>query len=454
MPKDIDDDFKPFVSHGFLSLTDDVDRVPVVILRDTCAKYSIARRGILPFSDQSYCGSDLLVWGIGLSVLRVPVHSVKLSCPLVTGRVRIGVRDQLPVTGVDIILGNDLAGQKVFPTVPEVTEVPFADVCVFSPPDSPPVFPACVVTRARARKLGEATDLSDSFLCAPDNSGSPGSESKNVSVSVIVPDDDDLSLSVTREQLIEAQKSDCSLTKCMSAAQNDKCEFGKAMVTYLGKRVGQGQVRPLAAKVQAILDFPVPETRRQLRRFLGMCGYYRGFCKNFASVVAPLTTLTSPSKSFVWNELCQDSFNAAKALLCSAPVLSAPNFTRPFKVEVDASAQGAGAVLVQEDDNGVDHPVCFFSRKFDKHQVHYSTIEKETLALLWALQHFEVYVGSSSDPVKVFTDHNPLVFLSRMRNHNSRLMRWSLLMQDFNVDVHHIKGTDNIVADALSRTGV
>lgn len=142
-----------------------------------------------------------------------------------------------------------------------------------------------------------------------------------------------------------------------------KCEFGKAVVTYLGKHVGQGKVHPLAAKVQAILDFPVPETRRQLCRFLGMCGYYCGFCKNFARVVALLTALASPSQSFVWTDVYQDSFDAAKALLCSTPVLAVPDFTRPFKVEVDVSAHGAGAILVQEDEKGVDHPVCFFFQK-------------------------------------------------------------------------------------------
>ncbi len=86
----------------------------------------------------------------------------------------------------------------------------------------------------------------------------------------------------------------------------------------------------------------------------------------------------------------------------------APNFK--FKLEVDASAAGAGAVLLQEDEDGIDHPVCYFLRKFNKHQFNYSTIEKEALALLMALQYFDVYIGSSNYPVVVFTDHNPLVF--------------------------------------------
>lgn len=96
----------------------------------------------------------------------------------------------------------------------------------------------------------------------------------------------------------------------------------------------------------------------------------------------------------MWSDECQIAFEAFKSLLCSTPVLSAPNFSTPFKLDVDASATGTGAVL-QEDVHGVDHPVCYFSRKFLQHLLNYSTIEKEALALLLALEYFEVYVGSS-----------------------------------------------------------
>ncbi len=231
-----------------------------------------------------------------------------------------------------------------------------------------------------------------------------------------------------------------------------KCEFAKATVTYLGKQVGQGQVRPVAQKVQAIVKFSVPQTKRELRRFLGMAGYYRAFCRNFSDVVLPLTNLLRSSQMFRWSDECQHAFKSVKALLCSAPVLSAPDYSRGFKIDVDASATGAGAVLLQDDGDGVEHPVAYFSKKFLPHQKNYSTIEKEALALLLSLQHFEVYVGSSSIPVLIFTDHNPLVFLSRMRNANQRLMRWSLFIQDFNLEICYKKGKDNVLADALSRS--
>ncbi len=160
--------------------------------------------------------------------------------------------------------------------------------------------------------------------------------------------------------------------------------------------------------MSAIKKFPAPTTRCELRIFLRLAGYNRSFCKNIPSIAKPLTDLLSPAREFIWSDESQHAFEAIKHLLCSSPVLSAPTLSAPFKLEVDASAVGAGAVLLQEDKEGIDHPICFFSKKFNKHQLNYSTIEKEALALLRSLQHFEVYVGSTPYQVGVYTDHNPL----------------------------------------------
>lgn len=233
-----------------------------------------------------------------------------------------------------------------------------------------------------------------------------------------------------------------------------KCEFGRATVTYLGKVVGRGEVRPVDAKVTAIVQYPVPVTKKELMRFLGMAGYYRGFCPNFSSVVAPLTDLLRHKSLYIWSEACQSAFEMVKSLLSSVPVLVAPRADQLFKLQVDASAVGAGAVLLQEDAAGVDRPVSYFSKKFNKHQINYSTIEKEALALVWALQHFEVYVGAVSVPLQVFSDHNPLTFLTSLQCPNQRLMRWCLFLQAYSLDIRHIKGRDNVVADALSRAPV
>lgn len=99
---------------------------------------------------------------------------------------------------------------------------------------------------------------------------------------------------------------------------------------------------------------------------------------------------------------------------------------------------------------GLNIQCFFFSKKFNIHQRNYSVIEKEALALILAIQHFEVYLGSGS-PIKVMTDHNPLIFLQRSRTTNQRLMRWSLFLQSYPLQIHHIKGKENVLADALSR---
>ncbi|MES9950010.1 MAG: RNase H-like domain-containing protein [Candidatus Thiodiazotropha sp.] len=230
----------------------------------------------------------------------------------------------------------------------------------------------------------------------------------------------------------------------------DKSEFCHAHVTFLGHVVGQGKVTPVDAKVQVINDFPIPTSKRQLMRFLGMAGYYRKFCNNFSVIAQPLTNLLSKRTKFLWNEECQNAFEKLKAILNSAPVLLAPNFQKAFKLAVDASDIGAGGVLLQEDDNGVDHPISYFSKKFNKHQRNYSTIEKECLSLILALQHFEVYLTSTS-PIVVFSDHNPLTFIHKMKNKNQRLLRWSLLLQEYNLEIRHVRGRDNVIPDALSR---
>ena len=115
---------------------------------------------------------------------------------------------------------------------------------------------------------------------------------------------------------------------------------------------------------------------------------------------------------------------------------------------------GAGAVLMQFDSDEIEYPICYFSHKFNQRQKNYSTIEKETLALVLSLQHFDVYLSTTKYPILVYTDHNPLVFINKMKNHNQRLLRWGLLLQGYNLDIRHIKGKENFIVDALSRTEV
>uniref|UniRef100_A0A3B1IC10 ribonuclease H n=1 Tax=Astyanax mexicanus TaxID=7994 RepID=A0A3B1IC10_ASTMX len=230
-----------------------------------------------------------------------------------------------------------------------------------------------------------------------------------------------------------------------------KCELGKGQVTYLGHQVGQGKVIPRQAKVQAILDLPCPRTRRELMRVLGMCGFYRRFVPNFSAVTEPLTHLLRKDVKFYWTEECAKAFDQIKAVLACRPVLVAPDFNVPFKLAVDACDVGVGAVLLQSDESGVDRPVAYFSKKLNKHQRAYSTIEKEALALVLAIRHFEVYVSSVVGDLVVYTDHNPLTFLAKFQTSNQRVFRWSLVLQPYSLVIQHVAGKDNVIADTLSR---
>ncbi|XP_063586255.1 uncharacterized protein LOC134763618 [Penaeus indicus] len=230
-----------------------------------------------------------------------------------------------------------------------------------------------------------------------------------------------------------------------------KSEFGHAHVIFLGHVVGQGQLAPVAAKIEAVQQYPTPSTRKSLMRFIGLAGYYRRFCKNFAQVSTPLTDLLSTKRTFKWSPECQTAFENLKNMLTNAPVLQAPDMNKPFSIHVDASDAGIGAVLLQPGPSEVLHPVCYMSFKYKPYQKSYATVEKEALGLIVALEKFKVYLLSTRYAIEIFTDHNPLRFIESVKFKNVRVLRWALELQPYNVKITHIKGKENIIADALSR---
>ena len=172
-----------------------------------------------------------------------------------------------------------------------------------------------------------------------------------------------------------------------------KSEFGKATVKYLGHIVGQGQVRPLDAKIQTIVKFPIPTSRKELARFLGMAGYYRNFCLNFSDIAAPLTNLLSKKVKFVWTDDCQMAFDKVKLLLQKSPVLKSPDYEKPFKLIIDSSDVGTGSVLVQEASDGLDHPVSYFSKKILKISKELFSGRKRNIGLSFSLGTFRCLFG-------------------------------------------------------------
>ncbi|XP_069177597.1 uncharacterized protein [Procambarus clarkii] len=210
-----------------------------------------------------------------------------------------------------------------------------------------------------------------------------------------------------------------------------KSEFARTSVIFLGHKVGGGWIAPKASKMEAIIQYPTPATRKDILHFLGMAGFYRKFVPNFSSIAAPLTDQLKKGVKLIWNENCQKAFENLKAILISSPILRSPSFEDRFILTVDASDYGLGSILSQTDEKGVEHPVANHSKKFTPSQLNYSVIEKETLALINSVQHFEVYLTSNGHPILVRTDHNPLKFLAQFRQKNLRLTRWSLHLQQY-----------------------
>ena len=205
------------------------------------------------------------------------------------------------------------------------------------------------------------------------------------------------------------------------------------------------------AKVQAIWEFCVPRTKKEVCSFLGFTGYYRKFIPNYSSVASPLTDLTRKSmpNQVVWTPECAVAFEKLKFLLCSAPVFQAPNFEKQFILQTDASEQGVGAVLNQLDGSGADHPVAYFSRKLLPREEKYSTVEKECLAIKLGIQAFRVYLLGR--PFTVQMDHRALQWLDRVKESNARLTRWSLSLQPYQFELAYRPGNQNGNADGLSR---
>lgn len=230
--------------------------------------------------------------------------------------------------------------------------------------------------------------------------------------------------------------------------QLDKTEFCSKNVEFLGHVVTPEGVKPNPSKLKAVEQYPLPQTTKQIKSFLGLIGYYRRFINNFAKVVAPITKcLKKGAKINVNDSEYIAAFNLCKDLLTNAPILAYPDFTKPFKLTTDASNVALGSVLSQG-----NRPVAFYSRTLNSAEKNYSTIEKELLAIVESTKHFRPYLYGRHFVVE--TDHNPIVWLDNIKEPNSRLYRWKIKLGDFDYTTVYKPGKENKVADALSRVEI
>ncbi|GAU43740.1 hypothetical protein TSUD_365890 [Trifolium subterraneum] len=191
--------------------------------------------------------------------------------------------------------------------------------------------------------------------------------------------------------------------------------------------------------------FPFPFIDQMLER---LAGFYRRFIKDFSKIALPLSNLLKNDVTFNFDDACKQAFDFLKKALTSAPIIQPPDWSIPFEIMCDASNYAVGVVLAQRVDKAA-HVIYYASRTLDSAQANYTTTEKELLAIVFALDKFRSYLLGSK--VIVFTDHAALKYLLKKPEAKPRLIRWMLLLQEFDVDIKDISGAENLVAHHFSR---
>ncbi|KAI2660072.1 Transposon Tf2-9 polyprotein [Labeo rohita] len=232
----------------------------------------------------------------------------------------------------------------------------------------------------------------------------------------------------------------------------EKCVFYAQSVSFLGYIVSSEGIRMDPDKVKAVVDWPTPDSRKALQRFLGFANFYRRFIRNFSQLAAPLTALTSSRTTFRWSDAANVAFSNLKSRFVSAPILVAPDPTRQYVVEIDASEVGVGAVLSQRSpsDNKM-HPCAFFSHRMLSSERNYDIGNRELLAVKLELEEWRHWLEGSGVPFIVWTDHKNLEYIRSAKRLNSRQARWALFFGRFDFSISYRPGSKNIKPDALSR---
>lgn len=239
--------------------------------------------------------------------------------------------------------------------------------------------------------------------------------------------------------------------------QKEKCSFFNDSVTYLGYTIDKNGLRTSPVKIKAILDAPCPTNVTELKRFLGVVNYYRGFIPSASSIMSPLHNLLCKDTNWDWGSKEQVAFEAIKKELASDRVLCHYDPEAKLVLTVDAGPEGLGAILSQRcvGDN-VERPLAFASRSLTDSERNYSQVQKEATAIMFGVEHFHQFVYGQSEPFILRTDHRPLLSIFGKRKGVSitaalRLQRYALKLSAYNYVIEYISSKKNIVADYFSR---
>ncbi|XP_019414654.1 PREDICTED: uncharacterized protein LOC109326422 [Lupinus angustifolius] len=226
-------------------------------------------------------------------------------------------------------------------------------------------------------------------------------------------------------------------------AKHSKCYFVVSRVEYLSHFISAQGVATDPTKISAVHNWPLPQTLKQLREFLGLAGYYRRFVKGYGTVAKPLIEMLKKDKS-KWSPEAKNAFEHLKELQTSAPILALPNFAQEFTLEVDASGQGVGVVLMQN-----NHPIAFISRMLNQQQQALSTYEKELIAVVFVVQKWRHYLLNKHFIIR--TDHRSPKYILDQRLTTDFQQKWLVKLMEFDFSIEYKLGRENVVVDALSR---
>ncbi|XP_065866494.1 uncharacterized protein [Euphorbia lathyris] len=230
-------------------------------------------------------------------------------------------------------------------------------------------------------------------------------------------------------------------------AKFSKCEFWLDEIMFLGHVVSAKGILVDPKKVEAVANWKAPSNVHEVHSFLGLAGYYRRFVNGFSLIASPMTQLLRKGVKFKWTPECQKSFDTLKSRLISAPVLTLPVVGEGYTIYSDASRQGLGIVLMQN-----DKVIAYASRQLRPHELNYPTHDLELAAVVFALKIWRHYLYG--EKCRIFTDHKSLKYIMSQKELNLRQRRWIELLKDYDLTIEYHPGKANVVADALSRKNV
>jgi hypothetical protein len=240
----------------------------------------------------------------------------------------------------------------------------------------------------------------------------------------------------------------CKLTSAGFTINASKCHFCRPEIKFLGYIICDRTLRPDPRRIQAILSYPPPKNQKQLRKFLGICNFHHQFIVNYSQYIAPLLTLLRKGSKWSWSSEMQKAFEELREKFAHSIYLVQPDDSQDYIINTDASVKAIGAVLMQRNKEGLVNIVSTASRVITPAEQRYTTCELELMAIVYALRKFRVYIYGHK--VTLNTDHKSLIFLKKCVVTSNRVARWLLEVEQWELEIRHIKGVDNTLADVLS----